>query len=298
MRAALVIAFALLMIGTARAAEGPVALLNALSRLEPVRADTGIAYAEGPRHRLDVYTPVSVGGNAPPANNLPVIVFFYGGSWDSGERAMYRFVGATLASRGMVVVIPDYRVYPEVRFPGFLQDGARAVRWAKANAARYGGDPDRLILMGHSAGAQIAAMLAFDRQWLGAAGLSPQRDVAGLVGLAGPYDFLPLRSARLKTIFGPPAERWRSQPINFVTGAAPPAFLAAGGRDTTVDPGNSTRLAERIRAKGGEAELKIYEKLDHRLILGAFSPPLRLLAPVLDDVTGFVARVPARGAAR
>ncbi|WP_371348123.1 alpha/beta hydrolase [Ancylobacter sp. IITR112] len=293
MRAALVISLVLLMTLAARAAEGPVAVLNALSRLEPARVDTGLAYAEGARHRLDVYRPASGNGT-----DLPVVVFFYGGSWDSGERAMYRFVGAALASRGMVVIIPDYRVYPQVRFPTFVEDGARAVRWAKTHAARYGGDPDRLILMGHSAGAQIAALLSLDPKWLGAVGLDPQRDVAGLVGLAGPYDFLPLRSARLKAIFGPKAERWRSQPIHFATRAAPPAFLAAGERDTTVDPGNSTRLAERIRAKGGEADVRLYKGVDHRLIIGAFSPPLRLLAPALNDVTDFVAAVPARGGAR
>ncbi|TCK23642.1 acetyl esterase/lipase [Ancylobacter aquaticus] len=293
MRAALLLVAALLSTGAARAAEGPAAVLNALSRLEPVRVTENIAYADGPRHRLDVYAP-TFGAT----QGLQVVVFFYGGSWDSGDRAMYRFVGAALAARGMVVVIPDYRLYPEVRFPAFLEDGARAVQWARANAAAYGGDPSRLILMGHSAGAQIAAMLAFDRQWLGAVRLDPRRDVAGLVGLAGPYDFLPLESATLKKIFGPPAGRERSQPINFVTGEAPPAFLATGARDTTVDPGNSKRLAARIRAKGGEATLKVYDRPDHRLILGALSPPLRLVAPVLDDVTGFVRQLSQREAGR
>lgn len=293
MRAALLLALAVLMMAPARAAESPIALLNALSRLDAAKVSADHAYAAGPRHRIDVYTPTT--GRK---RDLPVVVFFYGGSWDSGERAMYRFVGAALASRGMVVVIPDYRVYPQVRFPAFVEDGARAVRWARSHAAEYGGDPGRLILMGHSAGAQIAALLAFDPQWLGAVGLDPARDVAGLVGLAGPYDFLPLRSERLKAIFGPKAERWRSQPINFVTGASPPAFLATGARDTTVDPGNSTRLAERLRAKGGTVELKSYGNLDHRLIVGSFAPPLRLLAPVLGDVSGFIARLPAQGATR
>lgn len=293
MRAALLLALALLMMAPARAAESPIALLNALSRLDAAKVSADHAYAAGPRHGLDVYTPTT--GRK---HDLPVVVFFYGGSWDSGERAMYRFVGAALASRGMVVVITDYRVYPQIRFPAFVEDGTRAVRWARAHAAEYGGDPERLIVMGHSAGAQIAALLAFDPQWLGAVGLDPARDVAGLVGLAGPYDFLPLRSERLKTIFGPKAERWRSQPIHFVTGAAPPAFLATGARDTTVDPGNSTRLAERLRAKGGTVELKSYGNLDHRLIVGSFAPPLRLLAPVLRDVSGFIARLPAQGATR
>ncbi|MCS0503290.1 alpha/beta hydrolase [Ancylobacter mangrovi] len=287
MRELVLVALTMLAGGTATAVVAPVAALNTLSRLEDVVATTGLAYADGPRHGIDVYAP----RGASEGTGRPVVVFFYGGGWEEGERALYRFVGAALASRGIVTFIPDYRVYPEVRFPDFLKDGARAVRWVRDHAARFGGDPARLVLAGHSAGAHIAAMLTFDPQWLAGEGLDARRDVAGLAGIAGPYDFLPLHSATLKAIFGPEPERALSQPINFVTGREAPAFLATGANDDTVEPANTQRLAARIRERGGRVTTRVYPRVDHRTVLGAFAWPLRLLAPVLDDVSVFVNRV-------
>lgn len=256
----------------------PTAPLNAL-------ADTGTfsvrseQYAEGPRNGVDVYTPSR-------ANRRPVIVFFYGGSWDSGNKRNYRFVAAALAERGYVVVVPDYRVYPEVRFAGFMQDGAQAVAWTKRNAARFGGDASRVFVMGHSAGAHIAAMLSLDEQWLKAVGLNARRDIAGLIGVAGPYDFLPLRSNRLKEIFS--GDNPRTQPINFVDGGEPPSLLLHGRQDTTVEPGNTVRLANKLRAKGNQSTAIIYPNVGHVQIVGAFAPLLRGLAPVVDDVDRFI----------
>ncbi|GLK84091.1 alpha/beta hydrolase [Ancylobacter defluvii] len=293
MREAWPVALAVLAGGAATAAAAwvaPLATLNTLARMENVRTIPGLAYAEGARHGVDVYVPATGG------NRLPVVVFFYGGGWEGGDRGLYRFVGTALASRGIVAVIPDYRVYPEVRFPDFLKDAAQAVRWARDHAGGFGGDGHRLVLAGHSAGAHIAAALHFDRQWLQGVGLDAGRDIAGLVGLAGPYDFLPLHSRTLEEIFGPEPGRALSQPINFVRGGEAPAFLATGPVDDTVDPGNTARLAARIRARGGEVIATVYERIGHRTILGAFSRPLRLLAPVLDDTSAFIHDVTGREA--
>ena len=260
-----------------------VGVLNALEPKARVAITKDIAYADGPRHRLDVYAPR--GARAP----APVVVFFYGGNWDSGEKAAYAFVGAALASKGYVVIIPDYRLYPEVRWPAFVEDSAKAVRWAKAHAAEYGGAPGRLVLMGHSAGAYNAALLALDRRWLAAEGLDPRRDVRAMVGLAGPYDFLPLHSEELKIIFGPEAERPLTQPITYVDGQAPPMLLATDRNDKLVDPGNSSRLADRIHAKGGMAETRVYGGIvNHQLMIGVFAAPLRFLSPVLRDAAAFI----------
>lgn len=260
----------------------PVGVLNALAPRAGVRHAADLSYAEGARHGVDVYTPW------PRPAGAPVVVFFYGGGWEEGQRDMYRFVGATLAAHGVVAAIPDYRLYPAVRFPDFIEDGARAIAWARGHAATHGGDPRRLFLMGHSAGAQIATLLSLDPRWLGAVGLAPSRDLAGTIGLAGPYDFLPLRSRTLQAIFGPP-EAWpRSQPINYVTTAAPPMLLATAAHDGSVDPGNTHRLAARLRAAGGRVEVRVYHCVGHRTLIGAFAPPFGFLAPVRRDVLRFI----------
>ena len=241
-----------------------------------------IPYGDGPRRMLDVYTPKTV------APGTPVVVFVYGGSWDSGDKGFYRFAGATLASQGVVAVVPDYRIYPEVNWPGFVQDAALATAWARAHAADYGADPERLVLMGHSAGAYNAAELAYDRRWLAAVGMDPARDVRAFVGISGPYDFLPLKSERLKTIFGPLEGRPDTQPINHVDGRGPPGLFVTGGADTTVDPGNSTRMAARIVAAGGQAETRTYPGVGHAGTIKAFLPLWRRSAPVLADAMAFI----------
>lgn len=259
----------------------PARLLNALAAVAPVTLDTGIAYGPSARHKLDVYRPRAAGPH-------PLAVFIYGGGWEEGERETYRFVGSALASAGIVTVIPDYRVYPEVRFPGFIEDGAAAVRWAHQHAVANGADPDRLVLMGHSAGAHIAAMLALDPHWLRSEGL-PASLVRGLVGLAGPYDFHPDTPTR-RIIFGLERDRARTQPISFARPDAPPALLVSGRGDSVVDPGNATRLARRLQDVGASAEVKFYPRPSHASLIGAFSPALRFVAPVFRDTVDFITR--------
>jgi acetyl esterase/lipase len=259
-------------------------LLAGLTANPSIAVDRDQAYAPGDKHTLDVYRPQK------SASARPVVVFLYGGGWDQGAKKDYRFVGQTLAAQGFVTVIPDYRVYPDVRYPAFLQDNALAVRWVKDHAAQYGGDPAKLFLMGHSAGAYNAAMLAVDRRWLGAVGMDPRHDLRGVVGLAGPYDFLPLHSDELKVIFGPPEGRPDTQPINHVDGQAPPMLLMTDLGDKVVDPGNTPRMAARIQQKGGRVETAMFPGLSHALILGAMAAPLRFLAPVTRRIDDFIVR--------
>lgn len=264
---------------------GGCSVLGALGAATPshhARIVRDLAYGQGPRHTLDIYEPVH------GAEPLPVVVFFYGGTWQMGEKTPYAFVAKALASKGYVVAVPNYRLYPEVRYPAFLEDSAAAVRWTRDHAVEYGGDPKRIFLMGHSAGAYNAVMLAVDRRWLNQVGMEPRSDIRGALGLAGPYDFLPLTDRKLKLIFGPPSG-WRdTQPITFADGKGPPLWLAAGLSDEVIDPGNATRLAARVHARGGEAEAKLYPSVTHPLILGAFAGPLRFVAPVLSDATAFM----------
>ena len=255
--------------------------LNAAAPGKGFSRQADIAYGPLSRQKLDVYVP-----DAAATRPWPVVVFFYGGGWETGDRKDYRFVGAALASRGLMTVVADYRVYPEVVFPAFVEDAALAVRWALDHAAESGGDPRRVFLMGHSAGAQIAAMLALNKQYLRSAGANPGA-VAGLIGLSGPYDFLPLKSVTLKRIFGDPAPR-TTQPIDFVTANAPPTLLITGSDDTTVDPGNSRRLAAALNAAGRPVQHRVYPDIGHGRVVAGFSPALARGVPVTDEVVQFV----------
>lgn len=259
----------------------PVAVLNGLApRVEAVQ---NVRYAPGDRHTLDIYVP---SGDGP----MPVVVFVYGGGWTDGSKADYRFVGAALAAQGYLTIIPDYRIFPETKYPVFLQDNAAAVAWAVAHAGEYGGDPQRLFLMGHSAGAYNVVMLTLDKQWLEADGLDPDHVLAGTIGLAGPYDFLPLREPVLQQIFAPAGDLWLTQPITYARGDAPPMLLAAGTGDLRVMHGNTERLVAAIRQDGGRVEERLYSGVDHAQIVGAIAGALRWMAPTMSDVVSFLRR--------
>ncbi len=241
------------------------------------------------RQKLDLYRPD--GTDADAANlDLPVIVFIHGGSWQDGNKDGYSFVGRALASRGFLVAVPNYRLVPEVRYPSFLEDNAAAVRWVIDNAAAYGGDPSRIVLVGHSAGAYNAAMLTLDERWLGSA----RRNVKGFVGLAGPYDFLPLDGDVTRAAFGNAEKPETTQPIAFATPDDPPVLLLHGAKDTTVYTRNSETLRDRLVQTGADAEVKIYPELGHIEILTALSRPFRGKAPVLDDTATFAKDVSRR----
>ena len=258
----------------------PAGLLGAIQPAAPGGEVRDVAYGPGPRHAMDLYLPRPDG---PPP---PVVVFFYGGRWSAGERASYRFAGRALAGRGALTVVADYRLYPEVGYAGILEDAAAAVAKARTEARAHGGDPTRVYLMGHSAGAYIAAMLALDPRWLAGVGVNPRTDLAGVIGVSGPYDFLPLKEDDLRQIFAP--EGPETQPITFAANAAAPMLLLTGGADTTVLPRNSLRLAEAVNAAGGHAETIVYPGVAHVAILAALGAPLRDLAPTLADTSRFL----------
>lgn len=246
-----------------------------------------ISFGPLPRLKLDVYRPIA--STRSTTLHRPVVVFFYGGAWESGDKADFLFVAEALTSHGYVVVIPDYRVYPEVTFPAYMDDAALAVKWTFDNAAQFGGDPSKVFVMGHSAGAQLAALVAFDGKYLAKTGVDKSR-IRGMVSLAGPMDFLPLTEPNLFFVF-PEAVRAASQPINFIAGKEPPSLLLHGEADTRVGLHNTRNLANRIRERGGQVEVTTYPGMSHVGILLAISAPLRSFGsgkPVLDRVTSFI----------
>lgn len=245
----------------------------------------GIAYGPEPRQALDVYTPAGL-TVARGHEGRPVVVFFYGGSWQSGSRSYYRFIGEALTAHGIVTVVVDHRLYPEVVFPAFVADAAQAVAWVHSNIASFGGDPDRIFLMGHSSGAHIAALLATDRSYLRDAGV-PAARVRGLIGLAGPYAIDPFRYRTTRAIFAGLATPAPMQPLSFVDGREPPMLLVHGSRDETVYPANSHALAAAVRAAGGEADVVAVDVGHIELVL-TLARPLKSRTGTLDRIAAFI----------
>lgn len=233
---------------------------------------------------LNIWTPKTAA-----IGPLPVIVFIYGGGWRDGAKDHYAFTGRALASRGYMVVLPDYRLFPKTRFPGFLEDSAKALAWVHDNIDQHGGDASRIFLSGQSAGAYNVMMLALDRQWLGREGKSPDL-IRGVAALAGPYDFYPFDSETTKQSFGEYHTPEMTQPVNFVRPDAPPLWLSSGTNDTQVRPRNSKILRTKILEAGGDAEYVEYPDVDHLEIMMALAKPFRHKAPVLDDMVAFFER--------
>nr|WP_284399548.1 alpha/beta hydrolase [Dyella lipolytica] len=257
--------------------------LNTTDRRAGIDTQKGIVFDAPHQLKLDVYRPVGV-------EHAPVVVFFYGGSWVRGERAWYRFVGTAFASHGVMVVIPDYRKYPQVKMDGFMEDAARAVAWTHEHASELGGNPNDLFVMGHSAGGQIGALLATDPSWLAPYGLRP-KDLAGFIGLAGCYDFMPIDPSDkdMLGMFGrDEASQARAQPVRFVRGEEPPMLLLQGTTDHEVDPSNAISLAHALQAHHEPVTLKLYPGVGHIALVFALSRPLHGDAPTLADTLPFI----------
>ncbi len=246
---------------------------------------TDIAYGNDDRQKLDIYRPAQL----PKGGPHPVLVFFHGGSWRDGDRPGYAFLGRAFAARGFVTIIADYRKTPKNRFPAFVEDAADAIAWGASNAHKYDGDPKRLFVMGHSAGAHIAMLAALDPQYLARKKLDASA-IKGVIGLAGPYDFLPFERETAKAAFAHWPRPNETQPISYARADAPPLLLLSGDVDTTVKPRNSKALAAAMADVGGNATVKIYSDLDHNGIIMAVARPFRNKAPVIEDVQRFVAQ--------
>ncbi len=268
------------------------AAINSTTSQRNVAVHKNIEFDAKNRLDADIYAPANAAG-------APVVVFFYGGSWESGKRRWYGYVGKTLANNGIVTIIPDYRKYPDVQFPAFVEDAANAVRWARDHAPEFGGDPSRLYVMGHSAGGQIAALIACDARYLDAAGMRAS-DLAGMIGLAGAYAFLPFVEEEPE-IFGASREsQYDSQPINFVNKDEPPLLLLQGDDDDEVEPNNAISMAAKARALGSPVELKLYPGVGHASIIlslahATSASKRKSDAHTLDDILDFIHQ--SRGAA-
>ena len=257
----------------------PLSVLNATAGSN-FQKTANQAYGADARQKLDVFVPQM------PVANADVVLFIYGGRWQYGSKEEYRFVADGLAEKGFISVIPDYRLYPQVDWRDFIADTAAAYRWVETHIATYGGNPQRIFIMGHSAGAHMAAMVALDpalRQKTGS-----QRPPCGMIGLAGPYDFLPIEDADVQQVFSSAKPLITSQPIYYATHIGSPMLLLTGDADTIVKPGNTYRMAKAVQAHGGKAEVLSYPEVGHIDIMLALSRSLSFLAPSLQDSADFI----------
>lgn len=264
----------------------PARLLTNFDRLtspgDARQVAEAVSYGQDARQKLHIWAPRRSAGE-----QLPVVIFFYGGGWSEGAAADYGFAGAAYASNGFIAVVPDYRLVPSVRFPAFVEDGALAVKWVRDNIGSYGGDPDRVTLAGHSAGAYIGAMLALDQRYLRSAGVDP-KIVRAAALMSGPYDFYPFTEARGRNAFGAWPNPAATQPISFARSDAPPIFLAHGTADRIVMPQNSRRLAERLEQAGAPVTLRMYSGVNHTDTVASLATAFRGRTPVLAQSSRFL----------
>jgi acetyl esterase/lipase len=255
---------------------------NAPTAFHSLERHRDLPYGTDPRQRLDVYAP-------PHALSRPVVIFWYGGSWVKGSKAQYRFVGEALAEHGFVAVLPDYRLYPQVSFPLFDEDGARAVAWVQEHIRDFGGDPRRIVLMGHSAGGHTAAFLAFNHAFLRKFGGDP-RSIVGLVGLSGTYVLVPDTDELRATFPAPYTERdW--QPIRFVDSQAPPTLLLHGLDDKEVYPQEAIDLKDALLKKNVRVDLHLYPHRGHADTVAPFALVARWRSPAVKDTIDFIESV-------
>ncbi len=265
----------------------PPGMLNLIDKMMAPDAPVtevaeGVSYGSAPRQQLDIWAPAGRG-----TEKLPVVIFYYGGGWAKGSRQEYGFAGRAFAAQGFIAVIPDYRLVPSVVFPTFVQDSALAVKWVRDNIARYGGDPARISISGHSAGAYNAAIIALDSHYLKDIGVDPKVIRAAAV-FAGPYDFYPFDGPRSKAAFGAWPRPAETQPVTYVTADAPPLFIAQGTADDVVKPRNAPRLAARLKAVGAPYVLKEYPGGSHNDLVLGLSKPFRSSASTLVDSVAFL----------
>lgn len=267
---------------------GCTRLLNEAAALGTnVRVENDISFGPDNRHQLDMYLPENV------TRDTPLIVFWYGGSWKWGSRSRYEFVGYSLASKGFAVAVADYRLFPEVRFPDFNYDAARAVVWLQNNRKRFGLGQGAAHLMGHSAGAHIAVLVALDPKYLAKWGSSP-KEIASVIGLAGPYGMHPSKVSFIADVFPTTDHEDEARPVTFAHSDGPPMLLLHGAGDGLVAPKNSVQMADLQTAAGSKAQARVYETIGHKEIIVALAPPFQGLAPVLDDISSFVESIDAQ----
>jgi len=247
-----------------------------------------IAYAEEhERQQLDLYLPKH---EAPSA----CVMFVHGGTWKSGHKDDYAFVGQTLAAHGIATAVVGYRLFPEVKFPEFTNDVAQALGWLQRNGEQHGVNIDQgVVMIGHSAGAHLASLVALDPIYSNQFGFSPSF-IQGVIGLAGIYSFRPENSELMSEIFQPaasPNDFFEAKPINYLKGGGVPLYLMHGRKDQTVVCQSAERMFKNAMLAGHPVDIHVEEKYGHVRPLLDFLSVMPNHRRFMKKITGFIDEV-------
>lgn len=258
--------------------------VSANAGLEDISRVANLTYGPLERQKLDVYQPKNA------KTPRPVIVFTYGGGFKSGSKDEYGFVAEAFSSLGYVTVIFDYRLYPQATWPAYLEDGAQAIAWVSKEIGKYGGDPNRILIAGHSAGAYIAAMLAVNPEYLRAANV-PDGTIKAALTFSGAYEFWNANrkahggfiGADIQEVMGPAETAPQTQPINYVEKNAPPFVIVHGTDDGLLEPAQAKAMKKKLEAAKVPVIYLEYP-MAHATTILAMAKPLRGLGSTFVDV--------------
>lgn len=263
----------------------PTKTLSTITTAQGVTVQTDVAYGEDVRQKLDIYQP-RIAPNV--RMRSPVVLFVYGGSWQSGEKSGYAFMGKSLARAGYTTVVIDYRLAPQHRYPAFVQDTAAAIAWTYRNIGQYGGNPQQIFVMGHSAGAFNAVTAVDDARFWSTAGV-PDNAILGVIGLAGPYAY-DFSVDPTRIVFPPNAKPDDIMPDRFVRANPPPHLLLTGQADTVVGRMNVDRMTAALKKSGAQVETQQLTGVSHTSMIAAFAPPLQFLGGTRQAVLDYMQR--------
>ena len=267
-----------------------LAIVNGITSNGGVGVSKDILYGDEPLQDLDIYYPKPLAQamkkNTPIKQEYPMVVFVHGGSWESGNKDEYAFVGQSLAQAGYVTAVINYRKAPEHVYPDYVEDTAQAIAWSYKNAARFYADPERLAVIGHSAGAFNAVAAIANEDFLKPYGVKPT-DIRAVIGIAGPYsyDFRKFSSA---TAFAADATPDEVMPDRQIKGAQPPYLLLTAEKDTVVYATNTLKMTQALKAAGATVQTSEIAGASHASSIGAMAPPLRWVNDVRAQVLRYL----------
>ncbi|MGP5686503.1 alpha/beta hydrolase [Psychrobacter glacincola] len=273
----------------------PLAIVNGITSSGGVGVSKNILYGDEPLQDLDIYYPKPLAqamkaqsaiNDGTITDSYPMVVFVHGGSWESGNKEQYAFVGQSLAQAGYVTAVINYRKAPEHVYPDYVEDAAQAIAWSINNATSLHADPKRLAVIGHSAGAFNAVAAIANEDFLAPYGVKPT-DIATVVGIAGPYSY-DFRKFDSVTAFAADATPDDVMPDRQIKGAQPPYLLLTAEKDTVVYATNTIKMTQALTAAGVSVQTGEIKGASHATSIGAMAPPLRWVNDVRAQVVTYL----------